>query len=546
MQDWYYIKVGPEKPFRVFFEDAKIKVSVPYPQNIVLPGDKIVVQEVEGTENDTARFGEPVEKNPHRNVHFDDLKIYINAQEKSLNAMSYGYAGFLGDELTILPPVIMNEQKTKAWLIIVANRDGALPKVDQVLTVISDERILSFISKEKLKSDLEKAEPGKPYKLLIAEGKEPIEGYPAYVESELKIEKKAGTLNEDGSINFKERQSIVEVHKDQEIGLFHPERKNVNGRDVYGSEIETEFAVRGPAIGENLYLDEKEGRQVVKAKVNGYIELTKRSINVKENLQINGDIDYEIGNIKFLGDITIKGGVLSGFEVYSFGSLTVNGTCKGANLFASKDMALKGGAIGEKKEDKIKVMGNLRAAYLQNVRLEVMGDLVVDDFIYSSEVYCNGSIEVRAKKGAVVGGTLAAKKKIVINEAGNDACMPTKIICGIDLEFNDKLQSKIQEKENLTNRRESLVSETKKKFSPLLLRNPKLFLPKVEKDKQGLALQILKQISNLGKSIMILESEIEKMEKNGPQFDFKPEVKILKRKHDCVEIEYPSLKSKEK
>lgn len=546
MQDWYYIKVGPEKPFRVLFEEGKIKVSVPYPQNIVLPGDRIVIQEVAGNDNDLARFGEPIEKNPHRNIRFDDRKIYINAQEKSLNAMGYGYAGYLGDELTIIPPIIMNEDKTKAWLIIVANRDGQLPGVDQVLTVISDERILSFISKDKLKSDLSKAESGKPYKLLIAEGKEPIEGYPAYVETELKVEKKAGTLKEDGSINFKERQSIVEVHKDQEIGVFHPERKNINGRDVYGSEIETEFEVRGPTIGENLYLDEKDGRQIVKSKVNGYIQLTKRSIHVQENLEINGDIDYEIGNVKFLGDITIKGGVLSGFEVYSFGSLSVNGTCKGANLFSSRDMHLKGGAIGEKKEDKIKAMGNLHAAYLQNVQLEVMGDLIVDDYIYNSEVYCNGSIEVKNKKGAVVGGLLAAKRKIVINEAGNEACMPTKLICGIDLEFTEKMESKIQEKENLTNRRENLISETKKKFSPLLLRNPKIFLPKLEKDKQGLALQILKQISNLGKSIMILESEIEKMQKNGPEFDFKPEVKILKQKHDCVEIEYPSLKSKEK
>ncbi len=546
MQDWYYIKVGPEKPFRILYEEDQIKLSIPYPQNVVLPGDRIVVQELTGTENDLARFGEPIEKNPHRSIRFDEKKLYINTSEKSLNSLVYGYAGYVGDEISIISPVILNQKKTKAWLIVVANRDGKMPTLDQVLSIISEERLLSFISKEKLGSDLSKAEAGKPYKLLIAEGKEPLDGYPAYVETKIKVEKKAGTLKENGTIDFKERSSIVEVHKDMEIGIFHPDQKNENGRDVYGSEIETVFEPRGPAMGENLYLAEENGKKIVKSKVNGYVYLTQRSISIRENLEINGDIDYEIGNVKFLGDITIKGGVINGFEVYSFGSMTVYGTCKGAHLFSSKDMTLKGGAIGDGKEDRIKVMGNLHAAYLQNAKVEVMGDLTVDDYIYNSEVYCNGSVEVTNKKGLVVGGILAAKRKIVVNEAGNEACMPTKLSCGIDLEFTDKLDSKKKEMEGLVERRDNLISQAKHKFSPLMFRTPKDYIQRLEKNQQMLAVQVLQQISNLGKSILSLETEIDKMEKNGPQFDFKPEIKILKKKHDCVAIDYPSLKSKEK
>ena len=61
------------------------------------------------------------------------------------------------------------------------------------------------------------------------------------------------------------------------------------------------------------------------ASMPGHVEFSGSTFQVKPVLDIDGDVDFSTGNIKFVGDVNIKGDVLSGFTVRSAGNIQVGG-----------------------------------------------------------------------------------------------------------------------------------------------------------------------------------------------------------------------------
>ena len=128
--------------------------------------------------------------------------------------------------------------------------------------------------------------------------------------------------------------------------MVHP-TEGEPGYTVLNQEIPAKSGKAVPLPkGRNTEIN-AEGDALV-ALMAGHVEFTGHNFQVKPVLDIAGNVDFSTGNIKFLGDVNIKGDVLTGFTVRAMGSIWVGGVIEaGSTVEAGGDLTVVKGILGD-------------------------------------------------------------------------------------------------------------------------------------------------------------------------------------------------------
>ena len=125
-------------------------------------------------------------------------------------------------------------------------------------------------------------------------------------------------------------------------------------------------------------------------------------INVYAIYEVLGDVDNSTVNIDFIGNVIIKGNVLTGFKVKAGGYIEVRGVVEGAKLVAQGDVVLKKGIQGMGKGI-IETQGNVIARFIENSTVTAKGNITTETILHSA-INCGGKVEVGGRKGLIAGG----------------------------------------------------------------------------------------------------------------------------------------------
>lgn len=539
LQDWYYFTITGGKPFKGSESDnGEPQVEIAEPKNLVSANALLILCEVEEEDPNNSNLNEPLSKMPHKQITCDEETVFFNETTKSFYAKIYGYVGVVAQTLKVVPPIILVKKKTEAHFYFNSEIPEPKPTYDVIRDLLALYNYVPSVSSDQIENQLPELQKGKRTFMLISKGRMPQNGWPEWIEITLDYEKKAGKLKDDGSIDFKDRQAITEVQKGAPVGYFHDAMPTLEGFDVFGTKMEAKETIKGPRIGENLIRDESDPTIVI-SNANGYISVEKNTVEIIETLVINSDVNYEVGNIEFFGNVEIMGRVLTGFSVNAFGTLKIHGGIEGANVFSSGNMEVLGGIVG-KEGTKVQSSANISTLYLQNAEVHAEGDIVVEDFIYHSKVFANESTYCTNKRGVVVGGLIVAKRLIEVNVAGNKDEALTLIVCGVDLLFDAKIERKEKEIEHFIERKELFIKKTGAAFGAMFFRNPKLVLDRLDDKKKQQAIKVIQELQKLNQYIKTAEAELETGRKKGPVFDFEPKIIIHNQKYEGVKAKIPS------
>ena len=266
---------------------------------------------------------------------------------------------------------------------------------------------------------------------LIARGREPVRGQDAKLEYHFTLEKSNQQVFEvesDGRINFRDRSKIESVKAGDVLVTRHPAGAGTDGSDVLGKPI---IASRGKEVtlpfGKNVMISEDKLQLI--AKVGGYIEIINDKIFISPTYIIRGDVDMKVGNVDFDGDVLITGNVNSGFTVKASGNITINGVVEGAFLESGGDIVLKKGIQGADM-GKLHARGSLYAQFIHRANVDVEGKICAD-IILHSKIKCEGEMELTAKNGLLVGGSIDVGNSLVARNIGMESGVQTRIKLGI-------------------------------------------------------------------------------------------------------------------
>lgn len=235
-------------------------------------------------------------------------------------------------------------------------------------------------------------------------------------------------VDEFDRVDYTALNLIHNVKQGQEICRLIKPTEGEPGRTVLDTEIPAKCGKSVPLPkGRNTEISE-DGTLLI-ASIAGDVEFTGRSFQVKPVLEIPGNVDFSTGNINFLGDINIRGDVLSGFTVRAMGNIQVAGVVEaGSTVEAGGDLVVVKGILGDGTTI-IRVHRSIFSKYIENSTIYVRENLQTDCII-NSQIYSDGEVLVVSGRGTIIGGRIWAAKRINALTVGARSECRTSVMLG--------------------------------------------------------------------------------------------------------------------
>ncbi len=312
---------------------------------------------------------------------------------------------------------------------------------------IDDDVVNSFLQKRIYCTDI-----------IMAMGKPVRHGTDASIEYFFKTDLKARpTLNEDGSVDFFNLNTMNHVKKDDLLARLTREDPGEYGTNVCGEPVKPRDVKRLKLrYGRNIYVNEDHTEAY--CEVNGHVTLVDDKIFVSD-VYTAENVDNSTGDINYEGTVKISGNVCSNFTVRAKGNIEIMGVVEGAVLEAGGDITIARGVNGKGKAV-LKAGGNIISKYIENADVTAKG-FVETEVILHATVMAGTEVNVGGKKGLISGATVCATNLISAKTLGSQMGADTVLELGV----NPAIKVRYQElQEQIANNQKNA-----KQLQPVLL-----------------------------------------------------------------------------
>lgn len=337
--------------------------------------------------------------------------------------------------------VSTSADKMKASIVLTPPDGGKVPDMQHIIEALSKQSVVYGVDKATLENLVKY--PVYNQNFTIANGTPSVKGQNGKINYHFDIHRESKpTILEDGRVDFRELNLIESVQAGQILCSLLPPLPGVPGKTVVGTDIP---AIDGkPGVlpkGKNVEIT-PDGQSLM-ASINGQVSYIDGKVNVFANYEVAADVDNSTGNIDFIGNVIIRGNVLSGFVVDAGGNVEVWGVVEGAVIKAGGDIILRRGMQGLGKGELISG-GDIIAKYIENSTIEARGD-IKSEAIMHSNVKCGNKLELSGRKGLLVGGTCKVGKEVSAKVIGSYMATVTDIEVGTDPSLKDHYKNLKQE-----------------------------------------------------------------------------------------------------
>lgn len=328
--------------------------------------------------------------------------------------------------------------------------EGNWPTKEDALKVINSERVIYGIIDEAIDEAINKHQM-KP--VLIAKGKPPVNGTDAEINYlfETGVFRKAFIEDEFGRVDYRQIQNLQNVTIGQKIVEKIPATPGEPGMNIRGEEVKANPGKdKQIKLGKNVAWT--EDNLAIISTINGEPSLANNKVSVHEVHEIKGDVNFQSGNINFLGSVVIQGNVESGFKIEAEGDVTIYGNVDSAEIKAGGNIFVKGGISGMDK-GKVICGGDFSAKYIEHASVDCEGTITVREAIMHCQVNADQKVVCEGGKGLIVGGLIRSGEEISAKTIGSRLGTVTELEVGV----KPKLKLELQElEEQLKANKESL------------------------------------------------------------------------------------------
>ncbi|MCH7886851.1 MAG: DUF342 domain-containing protein [Candidatus Marinimicrobia bacterium] len=343
-------------------------------------------------------------------------------------------------------------------------------------------------------------------RILIAEGSPPKNGFDAKILYEFDF------LSEGESHQLRSKlidrthsSGKIQIRKGELIAQKLPASKGLPGKTLTGKKMEFQPEDIPLPSGRNTLIS-ADGLTLTAAK-SGLISFDNDLVHIEDTYTVYGDVDFNTGNIDFLGNIKIKGDVRPGFIVEADGDIEISGCAESARLISRKgSIRVLHGILGKNKS-KIIVAKDLEAGFIQDANITVGNNVIAGRYILNSVLNAEGCIRVLDSEGTIRGGKISSKESIRAKIAGSTNRIPTQLkvgrsldgaalqrVLGLDKQLRDLSQKmkanekRIQFFKLLSERVDNLPIDKKSDMELLIHANEEIIaeLERMEEEKNGL------------------------------------------------------------
>ncbi|CAM3358166.1 DUF342 domain-containing protein [Marinicrinis lubricantis] len=276
-------------------------------------------------------------------------------------------------------------------------------------------------------------------KIQIAAGQPPVQGENGFIH--LILPNQSGSSPKDagdGSVDLKEIKRLNNVKKGQPIASRVEAKEGIPGKTIGGEDIPAKPGTEARfKIGKNVVCD--PGNTTMYAAIDGLFTYTEdEKMNVFPVYEVNGDVDYSVGNIDFVGNVVVRGNVLTGFKISAAGDIRIVGGVEGAEIEAGGSIEISAGILGHNKGHVIAAQ-NVKSSFIQDANVKAGKNVIVNQSIMHSQIRAGKAVVCNGSKGLIVGGHIQAGEYIQARTIGNTMSTATVLEVGVLPELRNEL-----------------------------------------------------------------------------------------------------------
>jgi uncharacterized protein len=286
--------------------------------------------------------------------------------------------------------------------------------------------ILNFLARENIRIlpglDLAAVIPGilaNEDMVCVAQGTEPVDGTDATIHClfETNPAETQWMMDESNQVDFRTRNEVTNVKENDLLAEIIPCSPPKNGVDIFGKVLPAREGKKTRLIaGTNVKLSADE--QKAYSKMDGCAKIHRGRVTVDRVLTVEGDVDFHSGNVRFNGDVVIRGDVKESFSVEAEGSTRIQGSVDRAIIKAGMDILVNGG-IYSKDEVQAEAGGDISIGFAENANLKADGNIYIRSALINCRTYTEQMVFFKAMGTSLVGGHTIAVHGIEANCLGN-------------------------------------------------------------------------------------------------------------------------------
>ena len=329
-----------------------------------------------------------------------------------------------GEDISVL---ITGDEREAMARLLAPEPGGASITPENAKQMLSKAGVVHGIDDNELKILLE----AKVYnrQVTVAKATEPIDGEDGKLIFHFATDERTGRPREigHGRVDYRSLDLYVPVTEGQLLVTKTGATEGTPGITVKGNPIKQKPGKETMLPrGKNITMN-PEKTEMYSAS-SGMVDYINNSINVSNIYKVNGDCDMSVGNIDFDGSVHVTGSVRSGNTIKATDRITVEGGVEAATLIAKGNVEVKGGLQGSSK-GRIESGGSVTVLYAERGTIVADGPVKLDVCIHS-RVETGSTLHALGKRGAIIGGHVAATGDIVANYIGAISNTRTEIEVG--------------------------------------------------------------------------------------------------------------------
>lgn len=333
----------------------------------------------------------------------------------------------------------------EAYLIMKFLPTESIVSEEDIMRVLQEGNVVYGVFEEVTRTALNPERWGSP--VLAAIGSPPVDGKDAVIHFNHQSRVTGGAPKQlsDGRIDFYNLYLITCVEPGDVLAVLEDATLGQPGCTVTGETIPAKDGKPAKLTpGKNVKLS--DDKHEVIATVAGHVIINGNTVNVSPIYQVNGDVDFNTGNILFNGSVVITGNISEGFRVVADGNVEVLNIISGGFVDCTGELRVKNGIVGKNKAV-IKAGGSVITRFIENAFVESGMDVMVSEAIMHSKVSASGCVNVSGK-GVIVGGAVRAGQQITCRIVGSNLATATELEAGISPGLRQEYNRLLKEKQS--------------------------------------------------------------------------------------------------
>lgn len=281
--------------------------------------------------------------------------------------------------------------------------------------------------------------------IVVVTGKQAINGEDGHYEYLIPMEDKKAkpVVSPDGSVDYKNSLAIAMIEKDQIFAEYIPPTKGEYGYNIYYEMIPPVPGKPAPPLKGTGFVKEDGGNTYIASK-SGRIYMDGDKVVIDPLYVVSGDLDVHHGNIRFNGDVEVRGDMHSGTRIEAEGSVFINGHVGSCVIHAGENITIGKGVQG-KYDCEILAGGDIAGSFMEHCNIKAGGSVyansLLDCFVIARE-----KVQVTSKNGCIIGGEVQAMQLIEAKGLGNESEIVTTLTIGELPVYREEMRQLVERK----------------------------------------------------------------------------------------------------